>query len=60
MPIGLWQDKGIAIGLRRGREGSPMGATEVGDWVQCGREFSAQEIRQIGETVAWLPGLARR
>jgi hypothetical protein len=37
-----------------------MGATNAGDWVQCGREFSAEEIRQIRETVAWLPGLARR
>ena len=37
-----------------------MSATDAGDWVQCGREFSAQEIEQIRETVAWLPGLARR
>jgi hypothetical protein len=36
-----------------------MGRTEVGDWVQCGREFSTEEIREIRETVAWLPGLAR-
>jgi len=37
-----------------------MSATDAGDWVQCGREFSAQEIEEIRETVAWLPGLARR
>ena len=37
-----------------------MSATDAGDWVQCGREFSAQEIEQIRKTVAWLPGLARR
>jgi len=37
-----------------------MGMTDAGGWVQCGREFSAEEIRQIRETVAWLPGLARR
>ncbi len=37
-----------------------MCTTEAGDWVQCGRQFSAQEIRQIRETVTWLPGLARR
>jgi len=36
-----------------------MGRTEAGDWVQCGREFSTQEIEEIRETVAWLPGLAR-
>ena len=36
-----------------------MGTTEAGDWVQCGRQFSGEEIRQIRETVAWLPGLAR-
>jgi hypothetical protein len=36
-----------------------MGRAEAGDWVQCGREFSAQEINDIRETVAWLPGLAR-
>jgi hypothetical protein len=36
-----------------------MGMTEAGDWVQCGREFSTQEIEEIRETVAWLPGLAR-
>ena len=37
-----------------------MGTTDAGDWVQCGREFSTEEIRQIRDTVAWLPGLARR
>ena len=37
-----------------------MSKTRVGTWVQCGREFSSQEIEQIRETVAWLPGLARR
>ncbi len=37
-----------------------MRTTEAGDWVQCGRQFSAQEIKQICETVTWLPGLARR
>ena len=36
-----------------------MGKAKGGDWVQCGREFSTQEIRKIRETVAWLPGLAR-
>jgi len=36
-----------------------MGKTDAGDWVQCGRTFSAEEIKQIHETVAWLPGLAR-
>ncbi len=36
-----------------------MSTIEAGDWVQCGREFSDEEIRQIRETVAWLPGLAR-
>ena len=36
-----------------------MGTTEAGEWVQCGRKFSAEEIRQIRETVAWLPRLAR-
>jgi len=36
-----------------------MSTIEAGDWVQCGREFSDKEIRQIRETVAWLPGLAR-
>ena len=33
---------------------SPVG------WVQCGRAFSAQEIEQIRETVAYLPGLSRK
>ncbi len=37
-----------------------MSKTRSGAWIQCGREFSAQEIEQIRETVAWLPGLARR
>jgi len=37
-----------------------MDTAGAGDWVQCGRKFSAQEISQIRETVAWLPGLARR
>ncbi|MCP4289891.1 MAG: hypothetical protein GY792_36670, partial [Gammaproteobacteria bacterium] len=37
-----------------------MGTTEAGEWVQSGREFSTQEIRQIRETVQWLPGLARK
>jgi hypothetical protein len=37
-----------------------MSRTEAVDWVQCGREFSMEEIRQIRETVAWLGGLARR
>ena len=37
-----------------------MSKTRCGAWIQCGREFSAQEIEQIRETVAWLPGLARR
>ena len=29
-------------------------------WVQGGREFTGAEIRQIQETVAWLPGLTRK
>ena len=37
-----------------------MGATDAHEWVQAGREFSAEEIGEIRETVAWLPGLARR
>jgi hypothetical protein len=37
-----------------------MSRTEAGDWVQCGREFSMEEIRQIRKTVAWLGGLARK
>lgn len=37
-----------------------MGARNASGWVQCGREFSSEEIRQIRETVAWLPRLARR
>jgi hypothetical protein len=37
-----------------------MKVTEAGIWIQCGREFSAQEIQQVRDTVAWLPGLARR
>jgi hypothetical protein len=36
-----------------------MSTTAAGDWAQCGRELSTEEIRQIRETVAWLPGLAR-
>ena len=36
-----------------------MDTAEAGDWVECGRAFSAEEIREIGETVAWLPRLAR-
>lgn len=37
-----------------------MGTTDVVDWIQAGREFGAEEISQIRETVAWLPGLARK
>jgi hypothetical protein len=37
-----------------------MGTTEAIEWVQAGREFSAQEIGEISKTVAWLPGLARK
>ena len=37
-----------------------MSETWSGVWIQCGREFSTQEIEQIRETVTWLPGLARR
>ncbi len=37
-----------------------MGTPEVGGWMQGGRAFSAQEIGEIRETVAWLPGLSRR
>jgi hypothetical protein len=33
---------------------------DAGEWAQSGREFSSQEIEQICQTVAWLPGLARR
>jgi hypothetical protein len=36
-----------------------MNASNVSNWVQCGRKFSAREIKQIRETVSWLPGLAR-
>ena len=36
-----------------------MSSSNVSNWVQCGREFSTQEIDQIRETVSWLPGLAR-
>jgi len=37
-----------------------MKTADVDEWVQCGREFTAEEIGRIRETVAWLPGLARR
>jgi len=37
-----------------------MGKMHSGVWIQGGREFRAQEIEQIRETVLWLPGLARR
>jgi hypothetical protein len=37
-----------------------VGESETGEWVQSGRAFSAAEIAQIRETVAWLPGLARK
>jgi len=37
-----------------------MDTRAVGGWVQCGRAFSVREIEQIRETVAWLPGLARK
>lgn len=37
-----------------------MGTADAVDWVQAGREISADEIGQIRETVAWLPGLARK
>ena len=37
-----------------------MGATDAVEWVQAGREFSAQEVGEIRNTVAWLPGLARK
>jgi hypothetical protein len=33
-----------------------MGRTEVGDWVQCGREFSTQEIREISGRGLARPG----
>ena len=36
-----------------------MGTTDAGEWVRCGREFSAEEIRRIRETVARVSGLAR-
>jgi len=37
-----------------------MGTTDTVEWVQAGREFSAQEIGEIRKTVAWLPGLSRK
>jgi hypothetical protein len=37
-----------------------MGTTDAVDWVQAGREFSAEEIGEIRKMVAWLPGLARK
>jgi hypothetical protein len=37
-----------------------MGTIGSVEWVQCGREFTAQEIAEIRNTVAWLPGLARK
>lgn len=37
-----------------------MGSMNGEDWIQCGRVFSAEEIKEIRETVAWLPGLARK
>ena len=37
-----------------------MDVIASGDWVHCGREFSAQEVADVCATVAWLPGLARR
>jgi hypothetical protein len=37
-----------------------MVATSAGDWVHCGRVFSATEIAELCATVAWLPGLARK
>jgi hypothetical protein len=36
-----------------------MGGKDAVEWVHCGREFSAREIEQIREIVAWLPALAR-
>jgi hypothetical protein len=35
-------------------------ATSAGEWVHCGRVFSAAEIADLCATVAWLPGLARK
>jgi hypothetical protein len=35
-------------------------ATSTGEWVHCGRVFSAAEIAEVCGTVAWLPGLARK
>jgi len=37
-----------------------MLATSAGEWVRCGRVFSAAEIAELCATVAWLPGLARK
>jgi hypothetical protein len=37
-----------------------MGTTELESWVHSGRVFSAEEIAGICQTVAWLPGLARK
>lgn len=36
-----------------------MGDAEREVWVQSGRVFSAREIAQIRETVAWMPKLPR-
>ncbi|MEJ2388488.1 MAG: DUF4338 domain-containing protein, partial [Chromatiaceae bacterium] len=37
-----------------------MNPGDTSEWVACGRRFSAQEIAEIRQTVAWLPGLARK
>jgi hypothetical protein len=37
-----------------------MTTGNTSEWVACGRRFSAQEIGEIRQTVAWLPGLARK
>ena len=37
-----------------------MSMMHSGVWRQSGREFTADEVSQIRETVAWLPGLERK
>lgn len=37
-----------------------MGAMSSGPWVHGGRVFSAEDIADIRQTVAWLPRLGRR
>ena len=37
-----------------------MGGMSPGAWVHCGRVFSAEDIADLCQTVAWLPRLGRR